>query len=262
MDYYSLNYPSPHDYCGKHTGESFLIIGSGPSTKKLIQYKDKIADKFDQVISINLSINDFKDQSTYFFAIEKNPALVYNAMNQNKNYRKDITYFVHWKCIDKFPGDIKKVKMTRIFFGDEFDIREYIKPGKEGLVIGPKDTKGISAGTASLQAIHLASIMGASSIYLIGCDLMFKEESRDHYYQDNFFYRKSKTKESNRSPIVDVVKDGTKYKSTEFFRESAKFIDKLIEQYYNKENVEIIDFSDGLIQKAKKADLDAFFSQG
>ncbi len=258
MSYDTLNYQTPQDLANIHDGKRFLIIGSGTSTKQLVPFKDQIKDKFDVVIGINLTTLEFEKQMDYHLIVEKNPKKMYEPMNNGThNYRRDLPRILNWKAIGYFPEDIKIYKTTRNRFDGKADIRKYVHGGREGLLIGPPDSKGLSAGTSTMQALHLAAIMGAKEIYVVGLDLLFRDQF-DHFYPDNI-YRKSTTKKANRSPIVKVKHKGKEYESTEFFRESAKFFDFVITTYCKKEGISVYDFSDGLVTKAIAVDMNKYF---
>ena len=258
--YQKLNYPTPHDLKNQHTNSDILIIGSGSSTKQLIPYKDKIRGRFDAIIGINLTLLEFEDQMDYHFIIEKNPNKIYGPMiSGGRKYRTDLPRVLNWKSIEHFPKDIPIYKATRIKFEEGVDIRLYRHDDKEGLLIGPPDARGLSTGTASMQALHLACIMGAKNIYLVGTDLVFKDKY-DHFYPDNL-YRKSQTKAANRSPIIKVPYKGKMHETTEFFASSAKFFDSVIENRCKPVGITVYDFSDGLITKANKIDIHEFFKE-
>lgn len=255
MDYKSLQYATPSMFKNKYVGQSVLIIGTGHSTKNLIKYKDKLRDKFDVIIGLNFSTLDFEKQLHFHMILEKNPIRSYEAMKTEK-YRLDLPRILNWKSLKKFPDDILAIKATRSNFGGKFDIREYHNGEQEGLLMGPQGNKNLSIGSVALNALHFACIIGSDKVYMIGADLLFRDEY-DHYYPDSH-YRKSKTKLANRSPIISVDHDGKEYKTTRFFQESAGYIDSIISTKCKTEGIEVFDFSDGLITAATKLDLDKF----
>lgn len=256
--YKDMKYKTPEALKGKYAGKSFLIIGSGSSTRDIIKYKDKLKEKFDVIIGINLATLEFEQQMDYHFIIEKNPAKMYKPMKDGLHiYRKDLPRILNWKAIRYFPKDIEIYKATRNRFDNGPKIRDYKVGDTEGLLMGPPDSKGLSAGSAAMCALHLASIMGAKDIYLVGTDLVFKGQY-DHFYPDQH-YRKSTTKLANRSPIVKVTHNGKERETTEFFQHSAKFFDTVIETLCKPAGITVYDFSDGLITKATPVNMDDFF---
>lgn len=246
---------TPSDFENKHKGSSVLIIGTGHSTKTLVPYKNQIRNKFDVIVGLNFSTKDFEDQLDYHMILEKNPVTSYVAM-QNGPYRKDLIRILNKKSLDKFPKDIMAVPATRSHFNGKPNIRKYNHNEEEGFLIGPKGNKGLSVGSVTLNAIHFSAMLGAKKIYLMGADLMFKDEY-DHYYPDSH-YRKSKTKLANRSPIIDVEVEGKKYKTTKFFQESSVYIDTVINTFCVQSGITVYDFSNGLIKNAIRLDIDDF----
>jgi len=257
--YFKLNHKTPAVFEKIHAGKSVLIIGTGPSTSGVIKYKEKLKTRFDVLIGLNFATNDFEDVLDYHVVLEKNPAKTYTEMRKLKEkFRKDLPRILNWKTLDKFPKDLNIFKATRSRFGLKPDITKYKYNGSEGLLIGPPDPMGLSAGTVMLNGIHLACIMGFRNIYLVGADLVFKDQ-HDHYYPDNNFYRKSKSKRANRSPIVKVQCKGSELETTEFFAYSARYIDEMIEKQCVPKGIRVYDFSDGLLNEPIKLDIDEFF---
>jgi hypothetical protein len=260
--YKSIKYKTPQGFKDMHKGQSVLIIGTGPSTANLVQYKGCIKCKFGAVIGLNFATNDFEDLLDYHVILEKNPDMAYTEMkNEPDRFRKDLPRILNWKTLDKFPQDLNIYKATRENFGFSPDIKNYEHDGKEGLLIGPQDPQGLSAGTVLLNGIHLACIMGFSDIYIIGADLMFKSKQSDHYYKDNNFYRKGKRKKTNMSPIVTVKHDGVEYETTQFFAHSAKYIDEVIKNHCVPAGINVYDFSNGLLKEPLKIKIDDFFDE-
>lgn len=253
--YETLRYATPDMFKDKYIGSKVLIIGTGHSTKNLVQYKDQLKEKFDIIVGLNFSTKDFEEQLDFHMILEKNPVKSYESM-KSEPYRLDLPRILNWKSLTKFPKDILAIKATRNNFDGKPDIRKYKHNGIEGFLIGPPGNKNLSVGSVALNGIHFAGIIGCSEIYLIGADLMFKDKY-DHYYPDNL-YRKSKTKEANRSPIISITHGGKEYKTTMFFKESAQYIDSVIDTMCKPAGIRVFDFSDGLISKAQKLDLDKF----
>lgn len=258
--YYKVNRPTPEEFTNRHLYSSALIIGTGPSTELLVKYKDQLRCKFGVIIGLNFATNDFEDILDYHMIMEKDPDRAYTEMHrERKRFRDDLPRILNWKTLDKFPQDLNIYKAVRTNFGFKHDIEKYNHNGCEGLLVGPQDPKGLSSGTVMLNAMHFACIMGCVDIYMIGADLMFKG-ANDHYYPDNNFYRKSQTKPANRSPIVKTKYKGKDVETTEFFVYSAKYIDEIVDQC-KKLDIDVYDFSDGLLEKPIKLDLDEFFGE-
>jgi hypothetical protein len=253
--YISLPYDTPSVFKDKYVGKRVLIIGTGHSTKQLVKHRDKIRKKFDVVIGLNFATKDFEEQLDFHMILEKNPTQSYESM-KTQPYRRDLPRILNWKSLRLFPEDICIIKATRHSFGGKPDIKKYEHAGEEGLLIGPLGNKNLSVGSVALNALHFACIIGCDDIYMVGADLMFKDEY-DHYYPDHL-YRKSTTKIKNRSPIIEVQHDGKAYKTTKFFQESAQYIDHVIDTMCRPNNIRVYDFSGGLISAAIQVDLEEF----
>lgn len=257
--YLNKKYTTPQSLTNKYHGSTALIIGTGTSTADMVGYKSLIKKKFDLVIGLNHATKNFEEDLTFRLIVEKKPD-GFLADLDGRKYRKNLPHIINWKSIDRYPKNIPLIKTTRSNFDFSPNIRRYKHNDNEGLLKGPVDSKGLSAGSVACQALHLACICGADEIYMIGCDLLFKAGG-DHYYGGNY-YANSVTKPANRSPIIEVDFEGRPHKTTEFFLHSAKFIDYVIETYCKKENIKVYDFSHGLISKAVNLDLDDFFGDG
>ncbi len=99
-------------------------------------------------------------------------------------------------------------------------------------------------------------MLGASKVYLIGIDLLFRDQY-DHFYKDHI-YRKpgAEVKKANMHNIVEVEANDNKYQTTLYFKESAEFIDKVIPTWFG--DIEVFDFSNGLLKSPKKLHLHEF----
>lgn len=258
MSYTDINLPTPEELEEKHKDCSALLMGTGYSAKTFIPHKKSIRDLFGIVIGLNFITNDFEDILDYHMILEKDPVASYTEMHKTKKYRRDLPRILNWKTLHKFPNDLNIYKATRANFNFRPNIKKYRHNGQEGLLIGPQKGKNLSVGSVMLNALHLACIMGCKHIYMVGADLMFKDDN-DHYYKDNNFYRKSKTKEANRSPIVQVNHKGETRYSTQFFVESAEFIDEVIDKHCRSLGIEVYDFSDGLLKRPIPINVKDFF---
>lgn len=253
--YAKMEYPSPNIFKNKFVGKNAIIIGTGMSTKKLVQYKDRLRDIFDVVIGLNFSILDFDEQMTHHLLIEKKPVAIYTEL-KNTKYRRDLPRILNFKGLHRFPKDLNIIKATRTNFGGKPDIRKYNNNGFEGLLNGPINKDGFSVGTVTLQAIHLAGIMGCNNIYISGVDLVFGSKF-DHYYEDRA-YRNGHTG-PNKSAIVKVSNNGKTYETTSYFRDSAKYLDEVIDTMCRPVGIEVYSFSDGLLSAPEQLDVDIFF---
>lgn len=254
-DYLKINLPTPEIFKNKNVDGSALVIGTGLSTEKLLKYKDIIRKKFDAVVGLNFATNDFEDQLDYHLVLEKNPVQTYTQMKSGK-YRKDLPRILNFKSLNKFPKDINVIKATRCNFDGKPDIREYSVKNNEGFINGPVNAEGFSVGSVGMHGLHFAGILGCSKVYMIGIDLVFGKY--DHYYGD-MFYRKCAVKE-NKSKLIKIEHNGCVFDTSQFFKDSADFINMMINTQCKSKNISVFSFGDGLITAANKINIDDFFN--
>ena len=113
--YLSLNHPTPDDFKDKHAGSNVLIISSGPSTKDLIKYRDKLREHFDVIIGVNRTCIDFEDVMDYHMIMEKSPKFLVESIFEQREYRRDLTRVLNFDNIEFFPKDFPVVKVFRIY---------------------------------------------------------------------------------------------------------------------------------------------------
>lgn len=266
--YFSLEYPTPHKFSGVSKGTSALVIGSGPSTSKILEYKNVLKEKFDLVLGVNRTIRDFEDVMDYHIVMEKKPLSIVNDM-YSFGYKRDLPRIINYKAIKHFPKDINIIKARREYFNGNFSLRHYKKGNKEGLLENWNKKKveknyglasAIYSGTVAMQAVHFACILGCRDIYLIGTELMF-DGYYDHYYKDRH-YRDLVTPEFSRSKLMEVKgPEDKKVLTNSAFYRSAKFFDKVIKNHAPKAGVTFYDFSNGLISKAEKLGVNKFIGK-
>ena len=259
-----LNNSSVDSFKNKHVGGKILIVGCGNSAAKLIPYKNKVHNYFDAVIGANKAFVEFDSIMDYHLVAEKVTerikdlfATILNVGDFNVNTPRMINFkgirFFDENKYNLFP-------ITRGKHNGDVDLRSYSKTHVDGSITvgflsGPPGSDNFSLGTVMMQSIHLACILGALDIYMIGADMVFKNNF-DHFYNDRIYRDKIIGKKSNQHKIVKVGE----LESTRYFVESAKFLDGFIDGNLKQKGINVYDFSDGLITKAKKLDLDTFFS--
>lgn len=260
MSYEDLPFPKPNIFEGRSLNSKILIIGSGHSTKQILNQKELLRESFDIIIACNYSFQFFDDIIDYHIVTEKTSKSsnnnVYKSLSAG-NFRKDVVRIVNWKGLDLYPSHYTLIKTTRSNFDYNCNVRKYKNNNKEGLLIGPPGKQKFSLGSVMLSAMHFSAILGAAEIYMIGADMCFKDEY-DHFYNDQA-YRNSVAKIGNAHNIVQVELNGRNYDTTEFFKESAEYIDKAIELYFL--GINIYDFSDGLLRKPIKITIDNFLKK-
>jgi len=261
MQYADLSYKTPEVFTNKHPNSRILIIADGPSTKKILDKKTILKQYFDVIISVNHGFAYFDDIIDYHLVTEKvSPTNKVVKMLSEKSYSKSVPRILNWKGIEKYDQSYNIYKTTRHPFTTNSNIRKYKDGAVEGFLTGPANSRNMAVGSVSLNAMHLACILGATTIYTIGTDLVFKDEF-DHFYDDHMYrgkeYKKI-VKAENRVHIIDIELNGKKYQTTDYFKDSADYINKSIIGPFK--DIEVFDFSEGLITSANTITVEAFFS--
>lgn len=258
MSYESKQYPEPSALANKYPGRT-LIIGSGPTTKRLIPYKHRLKEFFDTVIVCNYSFKWFDDVADIHIVSEKTSKTSRNKVPvwlKEGNFRTDIPRVINWKGIENYPQNHQLYKTNRALHPTNFNPRQY----HNGLLVGPTSHQGFALGSTMLCAMHLAAIVGTTQLTLIGAELLFTEF--DHWYGDTIYRNPDGiSKQANLHQIVEVEHQGEKRVTTAFFRDSALVIDKYIEGAFHVESqwIPVSDFSNGLIKKAHQMTVEDFF---
>lgn len=262
--YFDCKLKTPEGFTGSFPNSKVLIISGGESTAKILDCKYKVKKKFDAIICVNYSFRDFDDVSDFHIVVERqkktDPITVPGALDEKK-YRTDLPRLVNWNGSDLYNSRYNLYKTTRSNFYYKPNIRKYKYNNSEGLLYWKPKSKGWSSGTATLSAMHFATMIGANEIYIIGCDLYFKSEY-DHYYKDKIYRNPEFTKKvqpKHRMDIVETNIGNRKVKTTNLFRDAAETINELIPTVF--ESVKVYDFSDGLIIKAIPLDIDEFMKK-
>lgn len=267
MTYKDVKLQTPSVFRNKFIGKNALVISSGHSTSAILDNKDAIRNSFDVIIMVNYAFQYFDDIADFHIVVEKTSKstknnIIYQILNDG-DYRTDIPRIINWKGINLYDKRYNLIKTTRNNFDGNPNIRKYVCNGVEGLLTGPRSVQGFALGSVTLSAMHFAAILGVESIYLIGADLIFKDNF-DHFYKDRV-YRDGQLNvksKSNRHKIVNVNKDGESYKTTQYFAETAGHIDTVIENEFNRNGIKVFDFSDGLITKAISVDVREVIKKG
>lgn len=257
MSYENLNFQKPDIFENTKLNSKVLIIGGGHSTKSILNLKKQIRDKFDVIIACNYVFQFFDDIIDFHIVTEKTSKTsnnnVYQALS-SKDFNTKIPRIVNWKGIELYPKKYNLIKTNRSNFNFNCNPAKYKTNDGEGLLIGPVGKQGFSLGSVMLSSIHFSSILGSKEVYLIGADMCFKDEF-DHFYKDSV-YRNQEMKKKNIHNIVKVQVSGSTYETTEFFKESAEYVDKMIPTIFS--GINFFDFSDGLLTAPCKIDIKGF----
>jgi len=255
-----INNICPNDFKDVHKDKTFLLIGCGHSASEIIPFKKELHNFFDIIIGLNKAFVEFDNVMDYHLVSEKitkaNAHIFSNLLNDG-DFDTHKIRFINFKGLSFFNTDkYNIVPITRSNHNNNLDFKSYITNSEshvnKGFYSGPVGSDGFSLGTVMLQGIHLASIMGAKNIYMIGVDLVFKNNS-DHFYGGRTYRDKKIGKKENQHKIVKCGE----YETTRYYLESAKFLDTVIEDKYN--DIGVFDFSNGLIRKAEKINVMEFF---
>lgn len=251
MSYDNINLPKPDVFKDTRSGQNALIISNGHSTREILDKKNLIRKKFDVIIAVNRGFEHFDDIIDFHIVAEKTSKSSDNTVYENLSsgdYRTDVPRLINWKGIELYPEKYNRYKITRCNFKSQPDITNYTHNGEEGLLVGPLGRQNFSLGSVTLCAMHFCGILGIKSIHLIGADMCFKDNF-DHFYNDTVYRNRPKyVKEKNAHKIVKVELHGKTYDTTDYFKESAHYIEKLVMTDFTKNNIDVFDCSDGLMQ--------------
>jgi len=183
------------DYRGKHKGEDVFVLGAGPS----LHFFDtkQLAGK--TTICINSSVMKHKE-TTYYLTSDG------NSVGESA-----------WKYVieGKFPVFFSKTGGLNhlIQKGHIEDESRVCLFGKEHTYVMNPEADFLIFGTSSAHcAVHLAVIMGASRVIIVGCDCEYDGE-KEHFFdypgeEENLYYGKPYP----RTPVKRVGRsDGHHY---------------------------------------------------
>lgn len=254
---------------GRHPGSRVLIVGAGPSAKRVLPYDGRLHEKWDVVIGLNGSVEHLRELD-YFLSVESKAYLWdwYHFRTDPRIVRCVSESGVRLAEEAGRPDNQPAYYLLRHVYEQPVDIRRYVNgAGEEGLLVGPRGETGLGRGTVTLQAIHFAALLGAGTIHVIGADMHFKPGSQ-HFYGGNEYgtevvdgKRYHRLDVDHRlNPIVEVrhPETGEVVESTLHFKESAEYIDEVIRTVLPPAGIELVDFSHGLISAAARADIDEF----
>jgi hypothetical protein len=257
-----INESSPNTFKNAHTGSKILVLGCGYSAADFLPLKEKLHNYFDVIIGCNKAFLEFDDVMDYHLVTEKTTKTNGYDLAQRLNsgaYREVMPRLINKKGLDFYSKDKYSIMpITRSHHDGNPDWRSYDTTNNcittAGFFTGPIGSMKLSLGSVLLQAMHFACILGTNDIYLIGADMCFKGQW-DHFYKDRYYRDFNIVKAENRPQIVKV----NNFETTNYFAETAIFMDSVIETMLKPLGVNVNDFSDGLISKANKLDIKSFF---
>jgi hypothetical protein len=155
---------------GREAGKNCLIVGGGPSSRKITASPPFIAEDFhrqhwDFIIAINGAFQLFNSIPPHYWLM-----LDYDNPRPDwfdAGYRQSCTKILSHTVREEYPDAIHAKVST-----DEPELRS----ARLGLKMCPAETGTRLVGTSAICALHLAGILGASKVSMIGCELSFAGE--------------------------------------------------------------------------------------
>jgi hypothetical protein len=252
-----------------------LVVATGPSAKHVLPYDARLHDRYDAVIALNGSVT-MVEHIDYFLSVESKACLwdwYHHPLPQ------DVIRCVSESGI-RFARENGRLDeqadrsylLLRHVYETPPDIRHYRNAaGEEGILVGPQGETQLGRGTVTLQALHFASMLGASEIHLIGADLHFRGPIQHFYGQHEYGTHEVDGKryhaldvEVRMNPMVTTThpRSGRVVESTLHFVESAAYIDEIVRGPLAAAGVEVVDFSDGLLTAPGRGDFATFIERG
>ncbi len=235
-----------------------FIIGTGPSTAKLLKHKH-LLNNF-TVIGLNFSIKDFEENLDYHIVMEKEPNVIYNYMKNNP-YREDLPRIINKIPLRFFPKDANLIPAVRCDFKHKPSLRSYTNEFGSGLFSGYITHTIRQPASVCLQALHLAGILGCKNVYTIGCDFLFQGDLRYYTGYDNKDHKSNiSTSIVRPKNIVEVDFCGEKRLTAECYKNTADWTNRFIKEVCRPE-MEVYDFSGGLLTAAIQLNLEEFMGK-
>ena len=256
--YLKFDYSTPECFLQKCSEKSSLIIGTGPSTKKILKYLKYLKDIFDVIIGVNFAIVDFEYILDFHMVMENKPTGITDYFKKIKS-RKDLPRIFNYMSLRWLPKDLNIYKAIRWNFSGRPDVRKYKTEDGEGLFAGYHKKQFSNFGCVSLQALHFAGILGCSKAYTIGMDFVFGKDQKYYLGYTGKDHKKEIT-DAIVIPknIVDVELNGEKRQTYYEYKETAEWMNRFIKEECVPNGMGVYDFSGGLLMEAKQLDIDEF----
>ena len=260
---------------GRHPGSRILIIATGPSAKEVLPYDGRLHERYDVVVGLNGSVT-MVQEIDYFLSVESKAHLW-------DWYHHPLPPSVT-RCVSESGLRLaeeegrpdaqadRSLRLLRHVYDHEPDIRHYRNTtGEEGILVGPRGVSGLGRGTVTLQAIHFASMLGASEIHLIGADLHFRGPIQHFYGQHEYgthvvdgkrYHKLDIEKRLNPVETTTHPRSGATVESTLHFVESAGYIDDVVRRILPPVGISVVDFSDGLLAAPRRGDFATYIETG
>lgn len=227
-----------NNYRMLYKGARALIIGSGPSTKWIIKYKQNIRTLFDVIIGINSVFIEFDSIMDFHMIPEPNAFMEYKRLNDTKN-KKNIPRIVNMCNIDNVECDTIGCQKVNIDTIKDFTVYEHERgPGFAEVY----NNKYGAVGTAFLQSLHLACILGVKSIFSIGSEFCFSDKS-DRFYTTKVYSDLS----DGIYEKVYVEKNGAIFNTMLIFKLASDACNNVVQNRIKPLGIDFCDLSDGLL---------------
>lgn len=231
-----------------------LIIGTGPSAKSICPYINELKDYFDVIIGINSAIIEFESVMRFHMIPEENAYCEYRSLNDKCLFKnKDTPRIINSRNIGDVGSHLNIFSCDKIDISKITNFRLYSNSGHGGLA-ECYDSFGTPMGTAMLQAIHFATILGASGIYIIGSEFCFSKKS-DRYYNTKVY----SNKDDGIYEKMTIHRNGRKFDTIRAFYVASTIVDSVLKNYVTPLNINVYDFSNGLLMGATKLKIEDYF---
>jgi hypothetical protein len=260
---------------GRHPGSRILVVATGPSAKEVLPFDGQLHDRYDVVIGLNGSVTMINELD-YFLSVESKAHLWdwYHHPVPPSVIRCVSESGLRFAAEDGRPDEQadRSYLLLRHVYKRGVDIRHYRNgAGEEGILVGPRGETRLGKGTVTLQAIHFASMLGASEIHLIGADLHFRGPIQHFYGQHEYgthevdgkrYHALDVEKRMNPMVVTTHPRSGQVVESTLHFVESASYIDDIVQRVLPGVGISVVDFSDGLLSAPQRGDFASYMKSG
>jgi hypothetical protein len=222
---------------GREAGKNCLIVGGGPSSRKITASPPFIAEDFhrqhwDFIIAINGAFQLFNSIPPHYWLM-----LDYDNPRPDwfdAGYQMPCTKILSHTVREEYPDAIHAKVST-----DEPELRS----ARLGLKMCDAETGTRLVGTSALCALHLAGILGASKVSMIGVDLAFASETEHHPYPCRNYGAHPTTSGAEMEPYYDFAH---KRWTCRWFVASARRIREYMD-FAAANGMECTDYSGGLL---------------
>jgi len=243
------------NFIDKHKGEKCFIYGSGPSLR------DVDTKPLERFVSISVNAGIVKAPFSDYFVSDDAGVTKWDFYYKTLQ-RRDVTKFLFR---DKFKSVVTPTEENQVVL---FDHTWWYSPendeyNMEGIKL-KKAEPIIGAATSAGSAIHLAYIMGCSSVYLLGFDCCFYDNKK-YFWQ---FWEKDKhpkmVKKNYRVPLCGKHSNPVKGKYVnDYYSFFMKYWDDIVD--VNKDLINgdfpIINCSDGALESFEKKTIEEVLNE-